>query len=151
MGYLGCREPFATQAPAAHFRCLGDMAATVTGLLTGLAGGFIFAAGIEAVLLTGSTGEFCLAAPPIGVCFFGPPIDVWAEAGNPLPTTITAVIIAIAAYFMRASPSPLTSSQQYTWSLMQRVFVKAQSPLSRDSVAACCGYRVRNSSRLTVS
>jgi hypothetical protein len=101
------------------------MAATVTGLLTGLAGGFIFAAGIEAVLFTGSTGEFCLAAPPIGVCFFGPPIDVWAEAGSPLPNTIKAVIIAIAAYFMRASPSPLTSCRHYTWSLMQTVFVKA--------------------------
>jgi hypothetical protein len=108
MRYLGCREPFATQAPAAHFRCLGDTVATVTGLLTGLGGGFIFAAGIEAVLLTGSTSEFCLAAPPTEVCFFGPPIDVWAEAGSPLPKTIRAVIIAIAAYFMSASPSPLT-------------------------------------------
>jgi hypothetical protein len=101
------------------------MAVTVTGLLTGRAGGFIFAAGIEAVLFTGSTGEFCLAAPPTAVCFFGPPIDVWAEAGRPLSNTIKAVIIAIAAYFMRASPSPLTSSRHYTSSLMQKVFVKA--------------------------
>jgi hypothetical protein len=101
------------------------MAATVTGLLMGLGSGFIFAAGMEAVLLTGSTSELCLAAPPIWVCFFGPPIDVWAEAGSPLPKTIRAVIIAIAAYFMRASPSPPTGWRQYTWSLMQRVFVKA--------------------------
>jgi hypothetical protein len=85
------------------------MAATITGLFAGRTGGFIFAAGMEAVLFTGSTGEFCLAAPPIGVCFFGPPIDVWAEAASPLPNTMKAVTIAIAAYFMRASPSPLTS------------------------------------------
>jgi hypothetical protein len=103
---------------------LGDIAATITGLLAGLAGGCIFAAGIEAVLLTGSTGEFCLAAPPSGVCFFGPPIDVWAQAGSPLANTIKAVTIATAACFMRTSPSPLTSSRQYTWSLMQRVFVE---------------------------
>src|ERR1700721_1183200 len=100
--YLGCREPFRTQAPAAHFRCLGDTAATATGLFAGRTGGFIFAAGMEAVLFTGSTGEFCRAAPPTAICFFGPPTEVWAEAGSPLPNTIKAATIA--AYFMRASP-----------------------------------------------
>jgi len=103
--YLGCRKPLATQAPAAHVRCLGETAATDTGLFTGRTGGLIFAAGIEAVLFTGSTGEFCLAPPPTGVCFFGPPIEVWAAAGceRPFPNTIKAITIAIAAFFMSAS------------------------------------------------
>ena len=82
--YFGVREPFATQDPAAHFKCkckCGGEEADIDAPL--FAGRTSLGAGIDApALFMGITGEFCFAAPPTTICFFGPPTELWAKTGG---------------------------------------------------------------------
>ena len=78
--------PFMAQAPPAHFG--GDETA------------------LAPPLFAGTTGEFCFAAPPTAVGFFGPPRAVCAETGCDranAPRTTTSAARIIAPFFIDAS------------------------------------------------